>query len=66
MIKPTIGRVVLVTRDGVQSPALIAFVHGDTLINVGGFDAGGGEELVSDNRLSSGSGCYRRMPTCHD
>lgn len=41
MIKPTIGRVVLVTRDGVQSPALIAFVHGDTLINVGGFDAGG-------------------------
>ena len=28
--------------------------------------AGGGEELVSDNRLSSGSGCYRRMPTCHD
>lgn len=47
MIKPTIGRVVLVfNRLGSvdpanPEPALIARVWGDRLINVGGFDANG-------------------------
>jgi hypothetical protein len=43
MIKPTIGRVVLVNIPGFlqQWPALIAFVHSDRLINVGGFDNSG-------------------------
>lgn len=43
MIKPTIGRVVLF-NDGVSDqrvPALISYVHGDTCINVGGFDQNG-------------------------
>lgn len=41
MIKPTIGRVVLVYRkDGTSEqfePALITFVHSDEIINVAGF-----------------------------
>ncbi len=46
MIKPTIGRVVLVHRpnsiDHSQpEPALVSYVWSDTLINVGGFDANG-------------------------
>lgn len=48
MIKPTIGRVVLVHRfaDGKPvspkpEPALVCYVHNDRLINVGGFDANG-------------------------
>lgn len=46
MIKPSIGRVVWCYRAGVSHesqpcPALIAFVHSDTMINIGGFDNNG-------------------------
>lgn len=45
MIKPSIGRVVLVTRPGSPTdqhePALVTYVHSDRLINVGGFDRDG-------------------------
>lgn len=43
MIKPTIGRVVLVHRgkSDQAEPALIAYVHNDRCINVGGFDCNG-------------------------
>lgn len=43
MIKPTIGRVVLVHRGNSPQPepALICYVHSDTMINVGGFDKNG-------------------------
>ncbi|HXC40837.1 MAG TPA: hypothetical protein VN667_18015 [Burkholderiales bacterium] len=47
MIKPTIGRVVLVHRNSpfpaVKQPeaAFVAYVHSDTMINVGGFDHNG-------------------------
>lgn len=48
MIKPSIGRVVLVHRgqsaqfEAAQAePALISYVHSDRMINVGGFDRNG-------------------------
>jgi len=44
MIKPTIGRVVLFKRNREQEqamPALISYVHSDTMINIGGFDSNG-------------------------
>lgn len=46
MIKPTIGRVVLVHRPqsinrDQPEPALVSFVWSDICINVGGFDANG-------------------------
>lgn len=45
MIKPSIGRVVLVKRAGSNSdqhePALVTYVWSDRLINVGGFDRNG-------------------------
>lgn len=43
MIKPTIGRVVLVHRgkSDQAEPALISYVWGDECINVGGFDRNG-------------------------
>lgn len=43
MIKPTIGRVVLVRGRGSDQaePALITYVWGDRMINVGGFDRNG-------------------------
>lgn len=43
MIKPTIGRVVLVHRgqSDQAEPALICYVHSDRCINVGGFDRNG-------------------------
>ena len=43
MIKPTIGRVVLVHRgqSDQAEPALVAYVFGDRMINVGGFDKNG-------------------------
>jgi hypothetical protein len=44
MIKPTIGRVVLVYRPGKSDqwePAQISYVWSDTCINVGGFDKNG-------------------------
>jgi hypothetical protein len=46
MIKPTIGRVVWFHPSGSKSTdqpnaALIAYVHSDTMVNLGGFDANG-------------------------
>lgn len=45
MIKPTIGRVVWLRRPENHSEqpeaALVTYVHADTCINVGGFDANG-------------------------
>lgn len=43
MIKPTVGRVVLLFRSGLEDPvpALICRVWGDRMINVGGFDENG-------------------------
>ena len=45
MIKPTIGRVVLVARSVVPSdkrePAFVCHVFHDRMINVGGFDSNG-------------------------
>jgi len=43
MIKPTIGRVVLVNRgkSDQREPALVSYVHNDRCINVGGFDSNG-------------------------
>jgi len=46
MISPTIGRVVLIKgrigNGGTQAePALVTYVHGDRLINVGGFSSMG-------------------------
>lgn len=45
MIKPTIGRVVLVRRPEVTHPqpeaGLVTFVHSDNMINVAGFDHNG-------------------------
>lgn len=46
MIKPTIGRVVLfypagADKDSSPFAALIAYVHSDSMINVGGFDRNG-------------------------
>ena len=56
MIKPTIGRVVLVHRffaDGLPiacqpEPALICWVHDDRMINVGGFSGFGGSFAVAN------------------
>jgi hypothetical protein len=50
MIKPSIGRVVLVFRDTNQrqwEEASICYVHSDTLINVAGFDANGNPFAVT-------------------
>lgn len=46
MIKPTIGRVVLIRNRpnslaAQHEPAFVTYVHGDTCINVGGFNANG-------------------------
>lgn len=46
MISPTIGRVVWYYKPGMSHveqalPAIVSFVHSDTCINVGGFDAMG-------------------------
>ena len=43
MIKPTIGRVVLVQRgkSDQAEPAFVCYVFGDKMINVGGFDRNG-------------------------
>jgi len=43
MIKPTIGRVVLVNRgqSNQPEPAVICYVWNDRMINVGGFDRNG-------------------------
>lgn len=68
MIKPTIGRVVLVqkrpasTDQNQAEPALITYVWSDTMINVGGFDhngipfSGTSITLVQDGEAPEG--CY--------
>ena len=73
MIKPTIGRVVLVRRflDGAPlspqpEPALVCYVHSDRMVNVGGFDANGkpfaatSVQLLQDDDAAPGliSGAY--------
>lgn len=70
MIKPTVGRVVLVHRGPGQPavPALICDVHSDTCITVGGFDQYGASfsetsvELLQDE-VPPGHGRYAKwMP----
>ncbi len=71
MIKPTIGRVVLVYRisrsQPEPEPALVTYVHDDRCINVGGFDANGRPfsatlvMLMQDDDPPS-FGTYARMP----
>jgi len=59
MIKPTIGRVVLVSRNSRNSisqwqPALICRVNADDTINVGGFDTSGTPFAEIDLELRQG------------
>lgn len=59
MIKPTIGRVVLVrNRSGKigsqDEPALVTFVHSDACINIGGFDANGAPFAATSVTLHQG------------
>ncbi len=65
VIKPTIGRVVLVHR-GISNqpePALISYVWHDRMINVGGFDHNGKPfaitslQLLQDDEVATGI-CY--------
>lgn len=67
MITPTIGRVVWVTRPGLsdqKEPALISYVYGDRMINVGGFDRSGtpfcatSVPLIQDDEPAPESGTY--------
>lgn len=67
MIKPTIGRVVLYWSGNAQIqpyPAFVAFVHSDTMINVGGFNDGGtpfgntSVPLLQDDQPAPASGPY--------
>lgn len=71
MIKPTIGRVIWFYRDkqhldsGSQPNAgLVAYVHSDTMINVGGVDAQGcafnatSTRLLQDNETPPESGSF--------
>ena len=53
MIKPTIGRVVLVHRgqSDQAEPALVAYVFGDRMINVGGFDRNGAPFAATSMQL---------------
>lgn len=53
MIKPTIGRVVLVHRgqSDQAEPALVSYVHSDTMINVGGFDRNGAPFAATSMQL---------------
>lgn len=56
MIKPSIGRVVLVYRQGKSQweEASICFVHSDELINVAGFDSDGDPFKVIEITLLQG------------
>lgn len=62
LIRPTIGRVVLVfNRPGNLRPlspeaALIAYVHNDSLINVGGFSHEGSTFNLTSLPLDNGDG----------
>lgn len=68
MIHPTIGRVVWVTRPSSASdqkePALITYVFGDRMINVGGFDRDGqpfaatSVQLIQDDEPPPAFGIY--------
>lgn len=63
MIKPTVGRVVWFYPAGVGHevqpwPALIAFVHSDTCINVGGFDKDGKPFSETSVMLLQDEGSY--------
>lgn len=67
MITPTIGRVVWVTRPGLsdqKEPALICYVYGDRMINVGGFNRNGlpfcatSVPLIQDDEPAPASGVY--------
>lgn len=56
LIKPTIGRVVLFypaghSREAQPLPALITYVHSDTMINVGGFDQNGNPVAATSMQL---------------
>lgn len=59
MIRPTVGRVVLVRRFNPDltpvsyqpEPALVSYVHSDSLINVGGVDANGKPFAITSLRL---------------
>ena len=69
MIKPTIGRVVWFYPAGTHSDsqpnaALVAYVHSDTMINVGGFDHNGmpfsttSVPLLQDDAPIPAVGCW--------
>ena len=66
MIKPTIGRVVLVYRgkSDQAEPALICYVHSDRCINVAGFDCNGNPfaatsmQLLQDDDVATNSNYY--------
>jgi hypothetical protein len=61
MIKPTIGRVVVVrNRQGAvgsqDEPALVTYVHSDNCINVGGFNADGAPFSLTSLYFEQGDG----------
>lgn len=69
MIKPTIGRVVLINKriknSGTQAePALVCYVHSDTVINVGGMSSMGEPfalvsiKLLQDDEVAPEKGAY--------
>lgn len=66
MIKPTIGRVVLVYRgkSDQAEPALVCYVHSDRCINVAGFDCNGNPfaatsmQLLQDDDVATNSNYY--------
>lgn len=73
MIKPTIGRVVLVYRghpagSDQPEPALVTYIHNDYLINVGGFTKDGHPfaetslQLLQDDNAKTGSKWAEWMP----
>jgi hypothetical protein len=71
MISPTIGRVVWfwssANEDNRPCAALVAYVHSDTMINVGGFDHNGAPvsqtsvQLIQGDEVPKGPHC-RWMP----
>jgi hypothetical protein len=65
VIQPTVGRVVWYWPTAEENhppfPALVAYIHSDTNINVGGFDANGNPfrntsvQLIQGDELPTGS-----------